>query len=215
MQKFSLHNRKQDVIKWHGGSIELNLSFDNVLLLFNLLKNDQLDYYIRLDIAIDMLVVDKEILKEIPPQLVLDFIYDVLKEKLNIDLRQTYVEPTTVEEIVVPIYDFDEDAEYIYSSFLMDYGIDLIEQQGRLQWDRFLVLFKNLSDETPMGKALYYRTCEIPKYTKDNAEERKRIRKMKKKYELQCAKPLLDKKNQLMYEKSMKQFKERERLKNR
>ncbi|PGC44944.1 Gp15 family bacteriophage protein, partial [Bacillus wiedmannii] len=50
----------------------------------------------------------------------------------------------------VPIVDFTIDAERIFSSFLFDYNINLIEQQGKLLWNEFLALFNNLSEETTM-----------------------------------------------------------------
>ena len=32
------------------------------------------------------------------------------------------------------VVDFEQDARYIYASFLMDYGIDLVDQRGKLDW---------------------------------------------------------------------------------
>lgn len=217
MQKFQLTNRHEDVFKWYGVQIELNLSFDNVLLLFKCLKDKELPFNQRLEIALKMLVVQHELLKQLDAERSVELILDILRDVLNIDLRKPpkiqYHEDGT-EIIHIPTYDWDEDAGYIYASFLKDYGIDLFEQQGKLTWFRFLQLFKNLSDDSPMGQALYYRNCEMPKATKGNEEERKRIRKMKKKYELQCAKPFIDKRNKIEYEKRIKELKANRRKNN-
>lgn len=204
---FSLTQRYDDVIKWYGVSIELNLSFDNVLLLFKMLKDKELSHFRKLDTAIAMLVVDKELLIEVPPQRRLELLKDILREKLDFDLDRPK-DSDDENDLVVPVYDWEEDAELIYASFLMDYQIDLFEQQGILTWYKFLALFKNLRDNTPLGKAIHYRTCKVPKKTEHNEEERRHVRKMKEKYALKCAQPIIDELERRAYEQQMKARKE-------
>ncbi|KAB2159587.1 hypothetical protein FZI36_23180, partial [Cronobacter sakazakii] len=103
----------------------------------------------------------------------------------------------------IPVVNFTIDAERIYASFLYDYGINLFEQQGKLQWDEFLALFNNLSEKTPMRTAIYYRTCDIPKKDKYNGDERKRIKKMKAIYELPEAKVIREAKELQDFQKRM------------
>lgn len=81
------------------------------------------------------------------------------------------------------VVDFAFDAERIYTSFKKDYNIDLFEEQGRMSWQKFIALFNGLSDDTPMMRAVYYRTCPLPT-GKEHAEERKRIKKLKRHFEL-------------------------------
>lgn len=208
---FNLTTRRDDVIKWHGVDIELNLAFDNVLLLFDLLNNESVSAYIKHDIAVEMLIVDKSILMKLKQRnddKILKLAKDILKEKLNIDLDKKAPELSEEDEsdplkIPIPTYDFTEDAEYIYASFLIDYNMDLFEQQGKLSWYKFVALFNNLSDETPMGKALHYRTCSVPKSDRHNADEIKRIRSMKEKYMLKSAKPLIEARQAAIYAKQL------------
>lgn len=87
------------------------------------------------------------------------------------------------DEETEEIVDFTYDAERIYASFMKDYGLDLIKAQGKLSWAHFMVLFNGLSDDTPIMKAIHYRTCHVPKGS-EYAEERKRIIKLKRHYEL-------------------------------
>lgn len=102
---------------------------------------------------------------------------------------------------------FTIDAEKIYASFLYDYGINLFEQQGKLQWDEFLALFNNLSEKTPMRTAIHYRTCEIPKKDKHNSDERKHIKQMKARYELPEAKVIREAKELQAFQKRMEEQK--------
>ncbi|WP_019779148.1 Gp15 family bacteriophage protein, partial [Streptococcus sobrinus] len=77
------------------------------------------------------------------------------------------------------------------------------EQQGKMTWNKFMALFNNLSNKSPMGIAIHYRTCEVPKKDKYNAEERKRIKKMKEKYELPAAKKIREQQELLAFQQRM------------
>lgn len=59
------------------------------------------------------------------------------------------------EEDTSPIIDFKLDADYIYSSFLQAYGINLL--QSSMHWFEFMALFKSLPEETIMRKIIEYR----------------------------------------------------------
>lgn len=207
---FSLTERNADIYRWHGVDIELNLAYDNVLVFLKMFGDESIPMERRMKLALTMLVVDKDILNPISDHgRLLDFTFDMLRDKLNLRIRDEDKLPVkdnsdseNEEELdePVPVYDWEEDAGYIYSSFLFDYGIDLIEQQGKLTWDRFITLFHDLSDKSKMGQALYYRTCPIPKKEKggDN-EERKRIIKMKKYYMLEKARPIIERNENRAY----------------
>lgn len=200
-----LTDRRLDVYTWNGVDIELNLSFDNVLKLFDLFSDD-INQDIKLDIALEMLVVNADLLRQLSgSQAAMRLVLDVLKNKLNIDLESDDI--TSDEEPQIPIYDFKEDAERIYASFLFDYNLDLFETQGKLQWHKFIALFENLSTDSPMGQAMMYRACEVPKRNEHNADERKRIITMKKKYELKVAKALREKQELERVQKSFEMMK--------
>ncbi len=158
-----------------------------------------------------MLIVDSSLLAQLPPSKKEKLLIDVFKDKLNIDLMQSSKKNEMTETPNdedsdypdIPVVNFTIDAERIYASFLYDYGINLFEQQGKLQWDEFLALFNNLSEKTPMRTAIHYRTCEIPKKDKHNSEERKRIKKMKARYELPEAKVIREARELQAFQKRM------------
>jgi len=79
------------------------------------------------------------------------------------------------------IYSFEHDAEYIYSAFLDQYGIDLQDIE-HLHWWKFRALFKGLKDDNLICKIMGYRSIEI---TNDMSNsEKKYYRKMKQIYAL-------------------------------
>lgn len=199
-----LTDRRLDVYTWNGVDVELNLSFDNVLKLFDLFSDD-IQRDLKLDIALEMLVVNADLLKQLNGLNAIRLVLDILKDKLSIDLESD--DNQSNDEQQTPIYDFKEDAERIYASFLFDYNLDLFEQQGKLQWHKFIALFENLSTDSPMGQAIMYRSCEVPKKDKYNADERKRIITMKKKYELKAAKSIREQQELERVQKSFEMMK--------
>ncbi len=196
---FKLTDRNRDIYHWAGVDIELNLSFDNVLKIMELFDDDSISNRVKPNIALMMLIVDHSLLAQLNMQGKEKLVIDVFKDKLNIDLTadkkagemtESLGNPLDEEAPDVPVVNFTLDADMIFASFLFDYNINLFEQQGKLQWGEFLALFNNLSEKAPMKIAIHYRTCEIPKKDKHNSEERKRIKKMKERYELPEAKEI-------------------------
>lgn len=81
-----------------------------------------------------------------------------------------------------PVMDFEQDADAIYASFYMDYGIDLMEVSF-LHWEKFRVLLGGLSEKTPLRGRISLRqldTKDMKGKTKAEAERAKRRVKLKK-----------------------------------
>ncbi|MDV8116074.1 Gp15 family bacteriophage protein [Bacillus cereus] len=204
---FKLTEREYDFYTWNGVRLELNLAFDNILLLFDLFEDESINEYLKTDIALNMLVVDKVDINQLDVERKSMLLLDILKDRLDIDLRSLMkkkIEEKEEEKApTIPTVDFVVDAERIFSSFLFDYNVDLIEQQGKMQWNKFMALFRNLSSKSPMGQALHYRTCDIPPKDKTNGDERKRIKKMKELYELPKAKAIREQQEFIAFQKRM------------
>lgn len=83
-----------------------------------------------------------------------------------------------------PVMDFMEDAPFIYASFMSDYGIDLIEERGKLHWYKFVALSSGLTEHTKMREIIAIRTRPIPAANKYNAKERETLTKLKAAYAL-------------------------------
>lgn len=71
-------------------------------------------------------------------------------------------------------YDFDIDADLIYSAFLQQYGIDLVDTD--MHWYKFIALMQGISDDTRFGKIIGYRTYE--KNDRKYEEQMKLLKRM-------------------------------------
>ena len=79
------------------------------------------------------------------------------------------------------IYNYEFDAEYIYSAFMQQYKIDL-NSIKYLHWWKFRALFTNLSEDVLFSKIMQYRAVELSSI-KDK-EMKKFYKKMKRIYAL-------------------------------
>jgi hypothetical protein len=77
--------------------------------------------------------------------------------------------------------DWDHDAGTILADFRREYGIDLADEQTRMHWWAFSAYFDNLSADSEIKRAIYYRTAR-PKGLK--GEEAKHFADMRRAYAL-------------------------------
>lgn len=80
------------------------------------------------------------------------------------------------------IYDFQQDADCIYSAFLSAYGINLVD--ASLHWWEFMALFTTLPENTQMAQRMYYRGLDTSKLKgswKKECEARKKAFALKRK----------------------------------
>ena len=80
------------------------------------------------------------------------------------------------------LMDFEQDAWAIYAAFVQAYGIDL--HKTRLHWWTFLDLLRALPEDTRFSQIIGIRGQPLPKPTKYNADERRRIAQLKAEYAL-------------------------------
>ena len=148
----------------------------------------------RTSILFELLIQDESIPEEERLYLALKLYYENIPEDADIEqyvdrMLWFYRGGKTIEEIKIKgssgksnrIYDYDIDAEYIYSAFMEQYGIDLQDIEY-LHWWKFKALFTSLNENTQMAKIMQYRSIDLNKI--DNKEEKERYRKLKKIYEL-------------------------------
>ena len=174
--KHALHFPLPFQVAFEGKTYKINPYFDTVLKVFALQKEDDLSDGDKIDISFDLLVAGRKnpTMATVTKTKILNTIFDVLidvSKKADDDNRQAF--------------DFTQDSGYIYSSFVMDYGIDLYEQQGKLHWWKFIQLFQGLSERTKIVQVMQIRLKPIPAPTKHNAEERINLVKLKNQYALE------------------------------
>jgi hypothetical protein len=172
-----------DVIEYKGRQIRLGLYFDVVLRAFELLHDEHFTTVEKIDILLHMFVENHEALADLSifeKNMLVGIIFDrFINDKTS--------KPRNTEK---PLFDFEKDAEYIYASFLYDYGIDLFEQQGKMHWKKFKALLVGLSEDSKFMKVIGYRTMEIP--NKIPAKERQRLIELKRFYSLEQSQTVED-----------------------
>lgn len=160
------------------GKIIVNPAFDTVLEIQRLYKEEDLTDFEKIEQALKMLVKNRWNLRLFSPG---------EKVKLMEEIGKVYIETKKRPQIrksALPVLDFEEDGDYIYASFMQDYGIDLIDQQGRLPWKKFIYLFNGLSSGTKIRQVMQIRSMEVPKYTGKNAKQIQEINELKSYYAL-------------------------------
>ena len=172
-----LTDYEDNIILFQGRKYRLDLAYDSVLNVQRMFREKLLE-------EADMLVESLEILGITENDI----------RKLSWPERSELLEQICTEKIATRprprvgkqqrLFDFEDDGEYIYASFLQDYGMDLIEQQGKLPWQRFIALFQGLSDKTKIKEVMRIRGMELPAPNKHNQKEIQNLAELKAYYAL-------------------------------
>lgn len=159
-------------------NIVVNPAFDIVLEIQNLYRETDLTDFEKIECALKMLVKNDWNLRLFSPVEKVALMTEISRKFIQVKKRPK------MKQNPVPVLDFEEDGDYIYASFMQEYGIDLIDQQGKLAWKKFLWLFNGLSPETKIKQVMRIRGMEIPKYTGKNMKQIQEIQELKSYYAL-------------------------------
>jgi hypothetical protein len=185
----------------------LDLSFDTVLKMFEMMRDADIPEYIKPHFAIRMLI-SKSLAGDTREEKAESFNNDfenysieemskvfksVFEEHVSLsDVEDNHVEydlagnpmKTTASDDTkqrAP-YDIRYDGDYIYSSFLQAYGIDLFDVQGELHWRKFNALLSGLPEGTKLMEVIKIRKWKAQKG--DSAEYKEEMRRLQKDYAL-------------------------------
>lgn len=173
-----LQKPKAKTVDYKGESIEINLSFDSILRCFEIANNDLFKEYEKVLVMFRVLVKDYQQYRG----------FNLSDRDSVVKLIfQTYMQFQSSDDEQVPIIDYSIDAERIYASFLL-VGIDLQEEMGKMDWDKFMAIFNNLPEDSPIMKAIGYRVMKLPTEKEVGKKERQRLMKLKDFYELPAQK---------------------------
>lgn len=175
-----------DNVEINGVEYELDMSFDNILRLFDLLKDKSLNDAQKVVLGLEMLInttfdLPIEEQAEIFKELFVSVIGKGEEEKQPVDIDGNPMPTPTGDN--KKAYDLAKDAGYIYASFMHNYQIDLFEQQGKLHWSKFKALLNGLSEDSIFSRVVGIRTSELPS-GKGMQKERERIRELQRQFAL-------------------------------
>ncbi len=164
-------------IVYRGRRYRTNAAYDTVLAMQKLYKDERLSDAEKAEQALCMLLRHRRLVKVMSPEMKTGLLEEIFKSQIAVPAKPPSREKTRV-------VDFELDGEYIYASFYQDYGIDLVEEQGRLHWKKFLALFQGLSDETKIKQIMNIRSMDIPEPTKYNQKQIQKLLELKSYYAL-------------------------------
>ena len=173
----------------------MNIAFNKVLKVVELINDDDIEELYKPFLAIQILtgvdftqaltseqataifkMIFEEHIRIIPAKdtaPVLDFAGNPIKSKIR---------SRSQSEGGDRLFSLKYDAEYIYSSFLQAYGIDLIDAQNSLHWKKFNALLNGLPSDTKFAEVLKIRSYKPQKG--DSKQYKKNMRELKKEYAL-------------------------------
>lgn len=179
-------------------TIELDLSFDNVLDVLDVLNDETLEEFDKLNLCCDLLIDNIEMNieesdsdeNEIKKSIELN---TDEKSELYLYVKDNYIEigeenfierdilgnpmPDQSEKTI----DFEKDAKFIFASFFA-LGINLFDQQGKLTWMEFQALMNALPDDSIMSKIINIRNYKPQ--AGESPEYKEQMFKLQKKYSL-------------------------------
>lgn len=169
----------------------LNLSFDNVLRLFEMWRDEDVPEFVKPHFGIRILT--GETLEDFTVEEMSEIFNEVFEEHISLsEVEDNHVEydlagnpmKTTAsngKQEQAP-YDIRFDGDYIYASFLQAYGIDLFDVQGKLHWKKFNALLSGLPEGTKFMEVIKIRKWKPQKG--DSAEYKEEMRRLQKDYAL-------------------------------
>lgn len=183
---FSLIENEPIEIDWKGQSLSVDFSFDTVISVLEYLKNKKLSVIGKIEIAFTFLVLDNEDQNYsiLDKKEILEELFKLLfpnENRIQYDLRGDPI-PQKDKEAKKQQFSFSQDASYIYSSFLQAYQIDLHDELGKLSWEKFRILLRDLPPDSKFKKILEIREWKPKKG--ESAEERNRMKELQDYYAL-------------------------------
>lgn len=178
-----LNNRLTTSFAFDGIEYDIDLAFDNVLDVFDVLQDKELREYEKAQINLALLLDEQEYNNpiELWNYIYENFIHKEVKPPIEYDLQGNPM-PQHEEDEQEAYYDLVQDAEYIFSSFQQAYGMNLFKEQGKLHWFEFRALLNGLPSDTILQRIVQIRAWEPSKH--DSAEYKESMKKLQKAYAL-------------------------------
>ncbi|HJG21459.1 Gp15 family bacteriophage protein [Enterococcus durans] len=177
-------------IEFDGTEMPIDLTFDNVLDVFDILEDVDLFPEEKVNMSLELLISDFEKIFQGSSEQQFLLFNHILENYISVSGS----EGVETDRLGNPMpnaikkknnISLVHDAKYIYASF-RQIGINLFEEQGKLMWEEFQALLESLPDDTILARIIQIRTWEPSKG--ESAKEKERMRKLQQKYALPDAK---------------------------
>ena len=146
-----------------GSSYELDTSFRTSILFEIMMFDDELNEQEKIIQALELYFGDN-----IPGNI--QEAVNAIKAFYSCGREEIQKESKGAGHGAKKVFDFEYDADYIYSAFMHDYNIDL--NTIDMHWWKFKALLNGLSEDNKLVKIMGYRSMDLSKIT--DKEEKSR-----------------------------------------
>ena len=191
---FDISKKMDDKLVLNNKEYQLLLSFDRVLWIFDMWGKGHIPVELKPKLALAKLT-DDVTFKDMDARQALAIYADIFEKHIQVTRAIDEVDRYDIEGNVLPkktkdAQDYDDkplfnikyDGEYIFSSFMQAYNIDLIEQQGKLHWQKFNALLSGLPDGTKFVEVMKIRAWKPSKG--ESSKEKQKMRELQEQYAL-------------------------------
>ncbi|MGT2775010.1 Gp15 family bacteriophage protein [Streptococcus hyovaginalis] len=191
---FDISKKMDDKLVLKDKEYQLLLSFDRVLWVFDMWNKAHIPMELKPKLALAKLTNDV-IFKDMDTEEALAIYAEVFEKHIQVTRAIDEVDRYDIEGNVMPkrskddsdsddkpLFNIKYDGEYIFSSFMQAYNIDLIEEQGRLHWQKFNALLSGLPDGTKFVEVMKIRAWRPSKG--EDAKEKQKMRELQEQYAL-------------------------------
>lgn len=171
---------------YRGQDLPINLSYDNVLDVFDVLRNKVLlDIYMG-ELITTMLfgenVIEPGDYKEVWEEVFETHIKAKQEESVRYDIGGNPM-PNPKKNSKKVLIDIEQDASYIFSSFIQAYKINLLKEQQEMHWYEFRALLQGLPENTMMKRIMSIRAWKPGEH--DSSEYKEEMRELQDYYRLE------------------------------
>lgn len=193
---FDISKKMDDKLVLNDKEYQLLLSFDRVLWVFDMWGKEYIPPELKPKLALAKLT-DDESFKDMDTADALAIYADVFEKHIQVTRAIDEVDRYDLDGNLIPrkpkddqdqesddkpLYLIKYDGEYIFSSFMQAYNIDLIEQQGKLHWQKFNALLTGLPEGTKLVEVMKIRAWKPSQG--DSSKEKAKMRELQEQYAL-------------------------------
>ncbi|HFI0254900.1 TPA: Gp15 family bacteriophage protein [Streptococcus suis] len=191
---FDISKKMDDKLVLNDKEYRLLLSFDRVLWVFDMWNKEHIPLELKPKLALAKLTDDVSF-KDMDAEEALNIYVEVFEKHIQVTRAIDEVERYDIEGNVMPkkpkeepdsddkpLFNIKYDGEYIFSSFMQAYHIDLIEEQGKLHWQKFNALLSGLPDGTKFVEVMKIRAWKPS--SAESKKEKQKMRELQEQYAL-------------------------------
>lgn len=156
----SLTDKPEESLEYQGKTYRLNLCFDNVLQFYKLMDDQDVSESNKILIAFEVFF-DSDAVNYVLNNGDTELLVQGVEKVASYINESSYDASSGSGDVSARSFSYEQDAEAIYSSFMQQYHIDLINEQGNLHWDKFKALLHGLNDKTWFGQIIQIRETDV------------------------------------------------------